>query len=62
VVSRLQLMALLLAASVAVNLGCASAIIAAYAGASIAQATLVGGSTVGGALMLYFAGTAAYRR
>lgn len=55
-------MALLLATSVALNLGCASGIIAAYAGASIAQATLVGGSTVGGALMLYFAGTAAYRR
>lgn len=60
--SRLQLMALLLAASVALNLGCAAAIIAAYAGGSIAQATLVGGSTVGGALMLYFAGAAAHRR
>jgi len=55
-------MALLLAASVSVNLGCASAIITACTGATIAQATLVGGSTIGGAMMLYFAGTTAYRR
>jgi hypothetical protein len=61
-VSNLQLMALLLATSVALNLGCASGIIASYAGFTLAQAILAGCSTVGGVMMLYFAGATAYRR
>ncbi|MCX5269977.1 hypothetical protein [Streptomyces sp. NBC_00199] len=60
--TRLQFTTLLLAVSAAINLGCASGIVAIYAGAGTAQAVLTGGSTVGGAMMLFLAGVAVYRR
>ncbi|MGP3954130.1 hypothetical protein [Streptomyces sp. 7N604] len=60
--TMVQVLTLLLAVSVALNLGCASGIIAIYAGSSIAQGVLVGGSTVGGAMTLFLAGVGVYRR
>lgn len=60
--TRLQFTTLLLAVSAAVNLGCVSGILAIYAGSGTAQAVLTGGSTVGGAMMLFLAGVAVYRR
>lgn len=57
-----QVLALLLALSVALNLGCASGIIAIYAGVSVAQAVLLGGGTVGGVMTLFLAGVGVYRR
>jgi hypothetical protein len=57
-----QVLTLLLAMSVALNLGCASGIIAIHAGASLAQSVLIGGSTVGGAMTLFLAGVGVYRR
>ncbi|MFF4918931.1 hypothetical protein [Streptomyces tendae] len=58
----MQVLTLILAISIAFNLGCASGIIAIYAGAGTAQAILIGGGTVGGAMTLFLAGVGVYRR
>ncbi|AZP14781.1 hypothetical protein EJC51_00520 [Streptomyces aquilus] len=60
--TKLQVLTLLLALSAALNLGCASGIIAIYSGAGTASAILVGGGTVGGAMTLFLAGVGVYRR
>ncbi|MFE9775544.1 hypothetical protein ACFYOV_28490 [Streptomyces sp. NPDC005931] len=59
--TKLQVLTLLLATSAALNLGCASGIIAVYAGAGTAQAILIGGGAVGGAMTLFLAGVGVYR-
>ncbi|AZM44420.1 hypothetical protein DMB38_00010 [Streptomyces sp. WAC 06738] len=58
--TMIQLLTLLLAQSIALNLGCLSGIIAGLAGSSTGQAILIGGGTVGGAMTLFLTAVGVY--
>ncbi|MER5875083.1 hypothetical protein OG892_22030 [Streptomyces sp. NBC_00341] len=55
-----QLLALLLALSAALHLGCAAAFVAWREGTTPGTALLIGGSTVGAAASLYLTAVGAY--
>ncbi|WP_333740508.1 hypothetical protein [Streptomyces sp. IBSBF 2806] len=56
----LKLLALMLALSVALHIGCVAAFTAWRSGTSPAKAILIGGSATGSACGLYFAALSAY--
>ncbi|MFJ5657502.1 hypothetical protein ACIQD5_29790 [Streptomyces microflavus] len=55
-----QILSLLLAISVALNIGCAAGLIATQSGVSRAGSVLAGGSAAASALALYLTGVSAY--
>ncbi|MFM9499800.1 hypothetical protein ACKI1Q_40220 [Streptomyces galilaeus] len=57
----LQLLALMLALSVALHIGCAAAFTAWRTGTQPAKALLIGGSAAGSACALYLTAVGAYR-
>ncbi|MGW2827282.1 hypothetical protein ACWC24_40865 [Streptomyces sp. NPDC001443] len=59
--SPLQILALLLALSTALNLAIAASLLAQHSGASVCQAILTGAGTAATGLGIYFAAVAAYR-
>jgi hypothetical protein len=59
--TTIQILCLLLALSVALNLALSAGILARAAGKSIPAATLVGASTAATALTIFLAGVSAYR-
>ncbi len=59
--SSVQVLSLLLALSLAVNIGCGAGLIAARADTGWARALLVAGGAAGSSLGIIFAGVAAYR-
>lgn len=56
-----QLLALLLAFSLALNVGVVAGLLAHRGGTSVPNTLLVGGSAVGGAIALFLSGVSAYR-
>ncbi|GGU65855.1 MULTISPECIES: hypothetical protein [Streptomyces] len=59
--SPLQILALLLALSTALNLAIAASLLAQRSGAGVCQAILTGAGTAATGLGIYFAAVAAYR-
>ncbi|MFE1077527.1 hypothetical protein ACFW31_03350 [Nocardiopsis alba] len=59
--SVVQLLALLLALSVSVHIGCVSALIAWQGGAGVAKALLVGAGSVGTVCALYLTAVGTYQ-
>ncbi|MEU3163782.1 hypothetical protein [Streptosporangium sp. NPDC006930] len=58
--TQVQVLVLLLACSIAINIGCAAGLITVRIGSGWARALLVGGGATGTALIIFFAGVAAY--
>jgi hypothetical protein len=56
----LEVLTLLLAFSIAVNIGCAAAFITLRTGAGWARAVLAGGGATGTVLIIFFTAVAAY--